>query len=167
MRIAFGLHVDPAEGGGARIRARDWPWAGLVAAALLLPGVSLVAWAAAGGHWIEAGGAGVFTGFGLLAAWLAAARRRDVVLREGSLRGREGAGPLARATSLAWTGAARLDVRPFAAPAGAPDLADRGGDLVLVAGGAEVLLARRAGAGWRAVLDAARARVAEGARGIE
>ena len=159
IRPARGLSLDDAGDGAVRVRACDWPWAAWFAVPPLAAGLPLVAWSAVTGHWIELGGGLVFTAFGALAAWLAAARRRDVVLSATSLRGREGAGPFARGVEIAWTGAARLEIRPFARPEGAPDLADRGGDLVLAAAGAEFLLARRAGRGWRETLTSARAHV--------
>jgi len=160
MRLARGLSLDDAGDGAMRVRACDWPWAAWLAVPPLAAGLPLVAWSAAKGHWIELGGGLVFVTFGALAAWLAASRRRDVVVSATSLRGREGAGPFARGVGMTWSGAVRLDVRPFARPEGAPDLADRGGDLVLVAPDAEFLLARRAGRGWRETLESARVRLA-------
>lgn len=157
MRIARGLSLDDAGDGAVRVRACDWPWAAWLAVPPLVTGIPLVAWSAVNGHWIELGGGLVFVAFGTLCACLAAARRRDVVVGAASVRGREGAGPFARAVEMTWTGAARLDVRPFERPEGAPDLADRGGDLVVVAPDAEFLLARRAGRGWRETLTSARA----------
>jgi hypothetical protein len=160
MRLARGLSLDDAGDGAVRMRACDWPWAAWLAVPPLAAGLPLVAWSAATRHWIELGGGLVFVTFGLLAAWLAAARRRDVVVSATSVRGREGAGPFARAVDVALRGGARLDVRAFARPEGAPDLADRGGDLVLVAADAEFLLARRAGRGWRETLESARVQLA-------
>ena len=159
MRVARGLSLDDAGDGAMRVRACDWPWAGWLAVPPLLLGLPLVVWSAVNGHWIELGGGLVFVAFGALCALLAAARRRDVVVGAASVRGREGAGPFARAVDVAWTGAARIDVRPFDRPEGAPDLADRGGDLVVVAPDGEFLLARRAGRGWRETLTSARARL--------
>ncbi len=159
MRLARGLSLDDAGDGAVRVRACDWPWAAWLAVPPLATGLPLVVWSAATGHWIELGGGLVFTAFGALCGWLAAARRRDVVLGATSLRGREGAGPFARAVEATWTGAARLDVRPFACPEGAPDLPDRGGDLVVVTPEGEHLLARRAGREWRETLESARARI--------
>jgi len=159
MRLARGLSLDDAGDGAVRVRACDWPWAAWLAAPPLLVGLPLVAWSAAAGHWIELGGGLVFCAFGALCAFLAAARRRDLVVSATGLHGREGAGPFARAIDRAWSGGARLDVRPFALPDGAPDLSDRGGDLVVVAADAEYLLARRAGPGWRETLASARAHV--------
>jgi hypothetical protein len=160
MRLASGLTLDDPGDGAVRVRACDWPWAGWLAVPPLATGVPLVAWSAATGHWIELGGGLVFATFGALSAWLAASGRRDVVLTASSVRGREGAGAFAREVDVTWRGAARLDVRPFARPDGAPDLADRGGDLVVVAPDAEFLLVRRAGRGWRETLESARAHVA-------
>jgi hypothetical protein len=157
--LAHGLRLDDAGDGAVRVRACDWPWAAWLAVPPLAAGLPLVVWSAANSHWIELGGGLVFVAFGALSAGLTAARRRDVVLSASSLRGREGAGPFARDVSVAWSGTARLDVRAFARPEGAPDLPDRGGDLVLVAAGEERLLARRAGRGWRETLESARARV--------
>jgi hypothetical protein len=160
MRIAHGLSVDDAEG-GVRVRARDWPWAAWLAAPALAAGLALVVWSAVTAHWIELGGGAVFCAFGAVAGWLAAANRRDVVVADGAVRGREGAGAFARPVEFVWSGAARLEIRPFPLPGGAEDLADRGGDLVIVAPGGELRLAVRAGAAWRDELSAARARVLE------
>lgn len=157
MRLARGLSLDDAGDGAVRVRACDWPWAAWLAVAPLLTGVPLVAWSAARGHWIELGGGLVFVALGLLCAGLSMSRRRDVVVSASSVRGREGAGPFARDVDSAWRGAARLEVRPFASPDGAPELADRGGDLVVVAPDAEFLLVRRAGRGGRETLESARA----------
>jgi hypothetical protein len=160
MRLARGLSLDDAGDGAVRVRACDWPWAAWLAVPPLLAGLPLVAWSAATSHWIELSGGVVFLAFGALAASLAAARRRDVVVSATSVKGREGAGPFARGVEVAWSGAARLDVRPFARPEGAPDLAASGGDLVVVvAAGAEFPLARRTGPGWRETLESARAHV--------
>jgi hypothetical protein len=123
----------------------------------LSAGLPLAAWSAVNGHWIELAGGLVFVAAGTLCAVLAAARRRDVVVGAASVRGREGGGPFARVVDVAWTGAARIDIRPCERPEGAPELADRGGDLVLVGPGAEFLLVRRAGRGWRETLESARA----------
>jgi hypothetical protein len=158
MRIAHGLAVDDADG-GVRVTACDWPWAAWLAAPALAAGLPLVAWSAATLHWIELGGGAVFCAFGAVCAWLAASRRRDVVVTAGSAEGREGAGPFARPVAFAWRGAARLDLRPFPAADGAPALADRGGDLAIVAADGALVLAVRAGPGWRDTLGAARARL--------
>ena len=159
MRLARGLRLDDAGDGAVRVRACDWPWAGGLAVSPLLTGMPLVVWSAATRNWIELGGGLVFVALGALCAWLSASRRRDVVVSASSLRGHEGAGPFAREVDATWTGAARLEVRPFVRPEGAPDLSDRGGDLVVVAPGAEFLLARRAGGGWRETLESARTHV--------
>lgn len=166
MRIARGLTIEDAGGGGVRVLARDWPWAGWLAAPALAAGVPLAAWSAVTGHGIELGGAAVFCAFGAVSGWLAAARRRDVVIRAGSASGREGAGPFARDVAFEWTGAARLEIRPFPVPDGAPRLDDRGGDLLLVAGPGELRLAVRAGADWREPLEAARSGVIERIRSL-
>jgi hypothetical protein len=163
MRIARGLVVEDVEGGGVRVAARDWPFAAWTAAAGLAPGVPLVAWSLATGHWIELGGGAVFCGFGAACAYLSMTRRRDIEIRarDGrvTLSGVEGAGPFRRPAARDLAAGARLEIRPFATPAGAPDLPDRGGDLVLVAADAQVLVARRVGADWRATIEAARDRV--------
>ena len=161
MRIAHGLTIDDAPGGGVRVVARDWPWAWWLAVPALAAGLPLVVWSAATGHGIEFGGGAVFCAFGAVCAVLAAAKRRDVVVLAGSARGREGAGPFARPVAFEWSGAARLEIRPFPVPDGAPDLADRGGDLRIVAPHGELRLAVRVGPGWRGELDAARAHVVE------
>lgn len=161
MRIAFGLRVDDAGDGGVRVRAADWPWAGLFAVPALATGLPLVVWSAATAHWIEFGGGAVFCAFGATAAWLALAKRRDVAVRASSLRGREGVWPFARDAAAEWAAPARLALRPFPVPDGAPGLGDRGGDLVIAAGEREVLLARRVGPAWREELESARARLVE------
>jgi hypothetical protein len=166
MRIAHGLTIDDADGGGVRVVARDWPWAGWLAVPALAAGLPLVGWAAVTGHGIEFGGGAVFCAFGAVCAVLAAAKRRDVVVLPGSARGREGAGPFARPVAFEWTGAARLEIRAFPVPEGAPDLADRGGDLVIVAPQGELRLVVRAGPGWRDELGGARARVVERIRSL-
>jgi hypothetical protein len=146
---------------GARVVARDWPGAPWVAVPCLAAGVPLLAWSVVAGHAIEGGGAVVFCGFGALAAWLALARRRDVVVAASAdgvtVRGREGAGPFARPVDLVLPPGTCVEVVPFAVPEGAPDVPDRGGDLVLTGGGARVPLARRTGPGWREELDRAAA----------
>jgi len=160
MKIAPGLVVEDLPGGGVRLRARDWPFAWWVGAPALLAGVPLVAWSTATSHWIELGGGTVFTGFGAFCAWLTLARRRDLTIRGAggsvAVRGRDGRAPIERDLAVP----ARLEIRAFPVPEGAPDLADRGGDLVLAAGGADLHLARRVGPAWRAELDAARRMVA-------
>jgi len=161
MRIAHGLTVEDAEGGGVRVLARDWPWAAWLSAPALAAGVPLCVWSVVTGHGIEFGGGAVFCAFGAVCGWLAAARRRDVVVRAGSALGREGAGPFARSAEFDWTGAARLEIRPFPVPDGAPALRDRGGDLLIVAAAGEFLLAVRSGEDWRDELDAARTGVIE------
>jgi hypothetical protein len=157
MRIAFGLRVDDSGDGAVRLRAADWPWAGLFAVPALVAGLPLVVWSAATGHWIELGGGAVFCAFGATCGWLALAKRRDVEVRAESVRGREGAWPFGREAAARWAGQASLSLRPFPVPGGAPDLDDRGGDLVIAAGDHEILLARRVGPEWRAELEAARA----------
>jgi hypothetical protein len=160
MRIARGLVVEDVEGGGVRVAARDWPWAGWTAAAAFAPGVPLAAWSIATRHWIELGGAAVFCAFGAACTFLALTRRRDLEIRAHggrvALSGVEGAGPFRRPAARELEGRARLEIRPFPTPPGAPELADRGGDLVLVADGAQVLVARRVGPGWRGAIEAAR-----------
>jgi hypothetical protein len=158
MRIAPGLAIDDSAQ-GVRVVARDWPWAPWFAAPALAAGLPLMVWSAVTGHLIEFGGGLVFCAFGGVCAWLSAAKRRDVEISAAIVRGREGAGPFAREVDVALTAPVRLNVRAFPVPEGAPDLADRGGDLVLAWPGGEFLLARRAGAGWREALEAARARV--------
>ena len=143
--------------GGARLVARDWPLAPWLAVPLLAAGVPLLAWSVVRGHAVEGGGAIVFCGIGAFAAWLALARRRDIVVTRDAggvrVRGREGAGPVARPVDLSLPADAVVDVRPFDVPDGAPELDDRGGDLVLRCPGARVHLARRVGPGWRGDLD--------------
>jgi len=158
MRIARGLVVEDV-GDGVRITSCDWPWAAWTAAAALAPGVPLVAWSAATGHWIELGGGAVFCAFGAASLVLARSRRRDLSIRADgsglSVEGTRGAPPFQDAVAQNLPGVARLEIRPFPTPEGAPDLPDRGGDLTLVAGAARVLLARRSGPDWRATLEAA------------
>jgi hypothetical protein len=161
MRIAFGLRVDDAGDGAVRVCAADWQWAAILAVPALAAGLPLVVWSAATAHWIELGGGAVFCAFGATAAWLGLAKRRDVLVRGSSVRGREGAWPFARGVNVEWAGRASLSLRPFPVPGDAPDLDDRGGDLVIAASGSETLLARRAGPGWRTELEAARARLVE------
>ncbi len=161
MRIAFGLRLDDAGDGAVRVRAADWPWAGLLAVPALAAGLPLVVWSAVTGHWIELGGGAVFCAFGATAAWLWLARRRDVLVRGSSVRGREGAWPFARDATSEWAGRARLSLRPFPVPEGAPLLDDRGGDLVIAGPEPEIRLARRVGPGWRTELEAARAHLVE------
>ena len=162
MRIARGLTIDDLPGGGVRVSARDWPFAVWPAVPALVVGVPLALWSAATANWIELGGAAVFCAFGAVCAWLWLAKRRDVEVRPGSVRGRVGAGPFAAAVALQWDGDARVEIRPFDVPPGAPDLLDRGGDLVVAAPGREFLLARRVGSEWRTQLEAARAHVERG-----
>ena len=161
MRIARGLSIDDTDDSGVRVRAADWPWAGLVALPALAAGVPLVFWSAATLHWIELGGGAVFCAFGATCMWLWLAKRRDVEIRASSVRGREGAGPFGAAVEQRWAGPARLVVEAFDVPAGAPAIDDRGGDLCLVTPDGRLHVARRAGPGWREDLDAARARVVE------
>lgn len=149
--IAPPLRVEPVPA-GARVVARDWPFAPWVAGALLAAGLPLLVWSAADRRPIEGGGALVFVGFGTFAAWLALAKRRDVVVtREGGavrVRGREGAGPAARGVDVQLPPETVVEVVPFAVPEGAPALPDRGGDLVLAGGGSRLRLARAVGPGW-------------------
>jgi len=163
MRIARGLVVEDVGDGGVRVASCDWPWAAWTAAAALAPGVTLVAWSVPTRHWIELGGGAVFCAFGAACLVLARSRRRDLSIsadRNGlSIEGTRGAAPFQDAVAQDLAGGARLEIRPFPAPAGAPDLPDRGGDLTLVAGTAQVLLARRCGPDWRQTLEAARAHV--------
>lgn len=144
---------------GVRVAAADWPGAAWCAGVLLVPGVPLLLWAALGARPIEAGGALVFVALGTLAAWLALAKRRDLVVERGAegvrVRGTEGAGPFRRPVDVRLPVGTQTRVVPFPVPAGGPDLADRGGDLVLAGPGASILLARRTGPGWRDELDAA------------
>jgi hypothetical protein len=146
------VRVAPS-GDGVRVVARDWPWAPAFAAACGAPGLALLAWSVAEGHAVEAGGAAVLCGFGAFGAWLAAARRRDLVVAAGpggvGVRGVEGAGPFSRTVERTFPAAAEAVLEPFPVPPGAPDLPDRGGDLVLRAGETRVLLARAAGPRWR------------------
>jgi len=165
MRIARGLDVEPIGDGGVRVRSSDWPWARWCAAAALAPGLALVLWSTATRHWIELGGGAVFCAFGVAA--LAASMKRRVLdvsaRRDGvAISGARGAWPLARGVAENLVGPVRVEIRPFAVPAGAPDLPDRGGDLVLVADATEVRLARRVGPGWRAALETARDLVVAG-----
>lgn len=144
---------------GARVVACDWPFAPWIAGALLLAGLPLFVWSAAERRPIEGGGAFVFVGFGTFTAWLALAKRRDVVVtREGGalrVRGREGAGPVAHGVDVEFPPETVVEVRPFTVPEGAPALPDRGGDLVLAGGGARLRLARAVGPGWLGELDRA------------
>lgn len=158
------LGTQPGAACAVRLVARDWPGASWVAVPCLGAGAPLLVWAAATGHAVEAGGALVFCAFGALAAWLSLAKRRDVVVARTAdavtVRGREGAGPFARAVDLALPADVRVEVVPFAVPRGAvpdgaSDLPDRGGDVVLEGGGTRVRLARRTGPGWRAELESA------------
>jgi hypothetical protein len=156
--------ASPAGTGAAnavRVVARDWPSAVWVAVPLLAAGLVLLVFAVAGGHAVEGGGAAVFLGLGLLAAWLWLGPRRDLVVAPEAdlvrVRGRQGAGPLGGPVDLALPAGVLVEVEPFPVPEGAPDLPDRGGDLVLVGGGARIRLARRAGPGWREELERAAA----------
>ncbi|MCE9636475.1 MAG: hypothetical protein K8T90_12285 [Planctomycetes bacterium] len=157
-----GLRCEPVSDGGApavRVVARDWPWAVPTSLVMLLIGLPMLAWSAVNVRAVEGGGAVVFTGLGLFTLWLGAARRRDVlVLRESGavrVRGHEGVGPLSKPIDLAMPADAVAAVLPFEVPDGAPDIADRGGDLVLSGGGTRLHLARRVGPGWRDDLEAA------------
>jgi hypothetical protein len=164
MRIARGLVVEDVGDDGVRVAARDWPWALWTSAAGFAPGLPLVAWSLATRHWIELGGGVVFCAFGAACAFLALTQRRDLEIRarDGrvTLSGVLGAGPFRRQVAPDLSGAARFEIRPFETPAGAPDLPDRGGDLLIVADGAQVLVARRVGPGWRRTIETARDRVA-------
>lgn len=166
MRIARGLVVEGVKEGVVRVAACDWPWAAWTAAAALAPGVPLALWSIGTGHWIEFGGAAVFCVVGVASALLALGRRRDLEIASGrsgvSVRGRRGAWPLAAPVEEDVEGPVRIEIRPFATPAGAPELPDRGGDLVLVGRTSEILLSRLVGAGWRARLEAARDHVVAG-----
>ena len=163
MRIARGLVVEEAGDGGVRVSARDWPWATWTAAAGLVPGAPLLLWSLATRHWIELGGGAVFCAFGAACVFIARTRRRDFEIGSGlggvSITGQRGAWPFERFVAQDLPGPVRIEIRPFAVPAGAPDLPDRGGDLLLVADRAQVLLVRRVGADWRGHLEAVRDRV--------
>ena len=155
---AVSVRVEPRTD-GARLVARDWPGAPWVAVPCLAAGLPLLFWSAATVHVVEAGGAIVFCGLGAVAAWLALAKRRDLLLTRDAgavrIRGREGAGPFARTVDVAFPPDSEFEVLGFDLPDGADDLPDRGGDLVLAGGGARLPLARRTGAGWRGDLDRA------------
>ncbi len=81
--------------GGARVVARDWPWAPLCAALLLVPFLPLLVWAAIEGLAIETGGAVVFVALGVWCAALSLRERRDLEIRRSTggieVRGTEGA----------------------------------------------------------------------------
>ncbi len=163
MRIARGLEVLDVGEDGVRVEAADWPWAGWTSVVGFAPGAPLAVWSAATRHWIELGGAAVFCAFGATCAGLAMSRRRAVEIHATAdgvtLAGVQGAGPFRRDVARWFGPSARVEVRPFPTPDGAPELPDRGGDLLLVGDGAEELLARSVGPGWKPRLDAARARV--------
>ena len=167
MRIARGLAVEDIGDGGVRLKACDWPWAAWFGAALLAPGAALVLWSlAAPRHWIEFGGGAVFCAFGAAALGVSRTRRRAIDISAGldgvSINGTVGAWPFVRHIVQDLAGDVRIEIRPFAVPQGAPDLPDRGGDLLLVSAAAVVLLSRRVGPGWRGHLEAARDRVVAG-----
>lgn len=148
-------------GGSAVLHAVEWPRAAWVAVPALAAGTPVAVWGALTGRAIEAGGGAVLAAVGALAAWLALSRRRDVVVaRDGAdvcVRGVEGAWPFRRAVDLRLPPSTQVAVVAFARPKGAPDVPDRGGDLVLAAPGANVRIARCVGPGWRVRLDAAAA----------
>ena len=164
MRISRGLIVEDVAD-GVRLRASDWPWAGALAVPAALAGLPLLVWSLATGNWIEAGGAAVFCAVAAVSAVLCLAARRDLTLRAAGarieVRGSQGAGPFRREVAFDLDGPVAAEVFAFALAAGAPDLPDRGGDLVLVAGSQTLHLARRTGSRWRGDLEAARARVKE------
>ena len=164
VRGPWALRVEEVAEGGVRVRARDWPWAAWVGVPVGLAGVPLLAWALTKGHTIEAGGALVFCAFGGFCSVLAWRLRRDLRLGRADdgavlVQGTEGAGPFRRAVDLRLMLPVRLEVRPFAVPDGAPDLLDRGGDLVVASPGASLLLARLVGPDWRAPLEDALRRI--------
>jgi len=163
MRIARGLDVEDVGDDGVRVAARDWPWAAWTAAAGLAPGIPLVAWSIATRHWIELGGGAVFCAFGAACAFLALTQRRDLEIRTRggrvALSGVLGAGPFRRQVAPDAPGAARFEIRPFPTPEGAPELPDRGGDLLIVGVRTQVLVARRVGPGWRRTIESVRDRV--------
>jgi len=166
MKIARGLVVEDVADGVVRVASADWPWAMWSAVAALAPGVPLVLWSAATGHWIELGGGAVFCAVGAACAFLSLSRRRDLEIAVGldgvSITGTRGGWPLSQSVAQDLEGRVRIEIRPFAPPAGAPVLPDRGGDLILVRGRTDVLLSRRVGADWRARLETARDRVVKG-----
>jgi hypothetical protein len=164
VRIGPGLRIDELEGGGVRLTAADWPYAAWIAAPCSLMGAPLLVWSALHGKAIEAGGALVFCAFAAVAAWLGRAKRRALVLRaaQGGARveGREGAWPFARPVAVDVAGPIAWEVVAFPVPPGAPQIPDRGGDLVLRGGAQGVHLARAVGPRWEERLHAARQRLA-------
>lgn len=148
--------VAPQDAGGGtggaravRVVARDWPWAPWFAAPCALLGAPLLVWSVVGGHGVEAGGSIVFVAFAVFAAALSARGRRDVVVvrdaRGVRVRGTEGAAFFARPVDAVHVAGAVVAVDPFPVPPGAPDLPDRGGELVVRDGTARTVLARAAG----------------------
>ena len=170
MRIARGLDVVEVPG-GVRVIAQDWPRAAPVAALAALAGLPLLVWSLATSNWIEAGGAAVFCAFAAVSGRLAMAHRRDLSLTASpggvDVRGSEGCGVCRRPVGLTLAAPARLEIAAFPAEPGAPELPDRGGDLVLAAADLRLLLARRTGPSWRAELDLARAQVLRGIKSLQ
>jgi hypothetical protein len=170
MRIARGLEVLEIPS-GVRVIARDWPSAAPVAALAALTGVPLLGWSLATSHWIEAGGAAVFCAFAAFCARLSMAHRRDLSLLASpagvDVRGSEGCGVFRRPVESTFAAPARVDIVEFPVEPGAPDLPDRGGDLLLAAADRTMHLARRTGPSWRTDLEAARAQVLRGISSIE
>ena len=147
------VRVEDLPDGGVRIVACDWPWAGWFALLTGLPALALLVWSVAGSHWVECGGAVVFCAAAATSGGLFLAKRRWVELRGGELVAREGAGPFARDVRHALDAPPRFEVEAFPTPDGAPELSDRGGDLLLVSGALRYPLARLVGPGWRVLED--------------
>ncbi len=162
MRPGAFLEVAELPGGGVRVDARDWPHAVWLAVPCLLAGLPLVLWSLVEGHAVELGGGAVFTGMGLFCVWLARSKCRSVELRATAAGAHfvadEGARPWRRRDARALGGPVDVTVADFATPEGAPDLPDRGADLVLTAEGFRYVLVRAAG-GRARTLPALRARI--------
>jgi len=151
---------------GLAIDARDWPLAPWFALILAVLGAPLTVWSVIEGQLIEGGGGLVLCAFAGLCAVLGLKHRRRVEILpargEGEVtrvRSREGIGPFRREFEHALKSGATARVLPFERPAGAPELSDRGADLVVEQDGLRVHVARCVGAGWDE-LETVRARIA-------
>lgn len=158
--------VRPEGPGALRVVARDWPFAAIFGAAVLLPGLALLVWSIADRHPVEGGGAVVFVAMGVFALRLGMRHRRTLtVVRDAAglrVSGVEGAGPWRRGLDLRLGASASVRVDPLPGaedgvrPDGSP-VPDRGGDLVVSDGVLSVRLARGIGPAGTAQLAAARA----------